>query len=428
MNDLSAHERDPKDGVSREVFERLLRVAREMASSEDLQEILRQIVDALRDLLDAERASVFQYDEQTDELFATSAHGLPTSMRLPADQGLIGEAARTREIVVVNDAYSDERFNPKVDQETGFRTRNILTVPMVDFEGGLVGVAQVLNKHGCEFGAQDETIAQYLADQAGVALKRASLIQSRFIKRQLEADIAIARRIQQAALPSSLPKIPGYDLACSFEPADDAGGDAYDVVALDPEARRTLIYLGDATGHGVGPALSAAQAVSMLRMGRRLGAGIEDIAQHMNEQLLEDLPGGRFVTAFIGALDADRHELVYVSAGQAPLVVVRRGGDVESMGSSCMPLGIEGPLAIEHSEPIVFGAGDVFLLLSDGFYEAQNSGGKEFGVEGVTQAVLAALDASAGDILQRIAQCFDQHTGGARRADDLTAIVLKRLR
>ena len=71
------------------------------------------------------------------------------------------------------------------------------------------------------------------------------------IKQKLEADLAVARRIQQASLPTTLPKIPGYDLACSFEPADDAGGDAYDVVALDEQARSTLIYLADSTGHGV---------------------------------------------------------------------------------------------------------------------------------------------------------------------------------
>ena len=72
-------------GIDRDSFEKILRVARSLASSSDLSEVLGLIIDALRDTLHAERASVFQYDAEAHELFATRAHGLPSSLRLPAD-------------------------------------------------------------------------------------------------------------------------------------------------------------------------------------------------------------------------------------------------------------------------------------------------------------------------------------------------------
>lgn len=414
-------------GLSRQSFEQLLDVARQLASSTNLEEVLNRIIDALRDVLGAERASVFQYDADTEELFATQAHGLPRALRLPVSQGLVGEAARGREIISVDDAYADPRFNQAVDKETGFRTRCLLTIPMVDFEGELVGVAQVLNKRdGQAFDDDDRAIAQHLADQAGAALKRAALLEARAVKHKLEADLLIARRMQQAALPTTLPEAPGYDLSTSFSPAEHTGGDAFDVIALQEDASRLLIFMGDATGHGVGPALSAAQAVSMVRMGARLGATIEDIANQINEQLVDDLPVGRFVTAFFGELDALRHTLHFVSAGQAPLLVVRASGKVDSLSATGLPLGVDDVFAVDEPQTIVLEKGDVFALLSDGFYEALSPQEDEFGVQGVAQAIQSVMNGSSQSMLDRTLERVEEHTQGAAPMDDRTAIILKR--
>ena len=150
--------------IEREVYEHILRVSRRLASTSDLGDVLGVIIDALRDLLGAERASVFQYDAKAHELFATKAHGLPTDLRLPADRGIIGEAARTRQIINIPDAYADLRFNRAVDVSTGYRTRCLLTIPLIDFEGHLAGVAQVLNKSPDRGGTFDVRLARQLSD------------------------------------------------------------------------------------------------------------------------------------------------------------------------------------------------------------------------------------------------------------------------
>ncbi len=305
------------EGIDRGSFEKILRVARRLASSSDLEEVLGLIIDALRDTLKAERASVFQYDAKSHELFATRAHGLPNDLRLPADLGIIGEAARSRAPIHIPNAYADERFNREVDRATGFTTRCILTIPLVDHSGKLVGVAQVLNKNidaGGVFTDEDETLAQYLADQAAVALKRASLLEAERTKDKLERDLDIARRIQQSALPSTLPIIEGYDLAGLSEPADETGGDAFDIVDLRPFEQsgaeaEALIFMGDATGHGVGPAISVTQVLAMIRMSCRLGASLRTLAEQVNRQVCDDLPIGRFVTAFLGELDTKMHTI-----------------------------------------------------------------------------------------------------------------------
>jgi phosphoserine phosphatase len=422
--------------IDRALFEQVLSCARRLASSSDLHEVLSLIIDTLRDFLHADRVSVFQYDAKTHELFATQAHGLPRSLRLPADLGIVGEAARTRTIINIPDAYADPRFNPAVDKSTGYRTQCLLTIPLVDFEGQLAGVAQLLNKsrdHGGTFTDEDERIAMHLADQAAVALKRAALLESRRIKEKLEADIDVARKIQQASMPSALPELRGYDLAGHFQPADETAGDAYDVVDLRAVAeangsRRAdaLLFMADATGHGIGPALSVAQVLAMIRIATRLGADVDSIARHVNRQLCRDLPMGRFVTAFIGRLNLDTHELVYASAGQAPLVFVSARGEGEERNANAMPFGIDDEFHFDAVPPFTFRPGDAFVLLSDGYYEASNPRGDMFGVDRVIASVRASLHKPADDILADLRRELLSFCEGKPADDDQTALIVKR--
>lgn len=427
--------------IDRAMFEQILNCARRLASSSDLHEVLGMIIDTLRDFLHADRVSVFQYDARMHELFATQSHGLSRSLRLPADLGIIGEAAKTKSIINIPDAYADPRFNPAVDKSTGYRTRNMLTIPLLDFEQQLVGVAQLLNKsldHGGTFTAADEQIAMHLADQAATALKRAALIEARRIKEKLEADIDVARKIQQASLPSALPTLPRYDCAGHFQPADETAGDAYDIIDLRAAADAAgtwrahadaLIFMADATGHGIGPALSVAQVLAMVRMGSRLGAEADEIARTINSQLCKDLPMGRFVTAFIGQLTLATNELHYASAGQAPLVFLKALGrtEGEERNANAMPFGIDEDFHPDRVEPFRFDKGDIFLMLSDGYYEAANPQDELFGSERVIEAIRASMHKPAVEIIKDLRAALAVFTTGRPADDDQTALVIKRV-
>lgn len=414
--------------IPNSAYESILSVAHRLSSTSDLVEVLAMIIDSLRDLLGAERASVFQYDEDADEFFATKAHGLSSDLRIPGDAGFVGAAGRTRAINNIPDAYADPRFNPAVDKATGFRTRCILTIPLMDHEQRLVGVAQVLNKHGgAAFDANDESIAVHLARQAAVALRRAQLLEAERTKRKLQADLELARNIQLAALPKDLPEVPGYTIAATTRPADETGGDSFDVICLDSDGARVLFMMADATGHGVGPALSVTQVVSMIRMAARMGADHDQMARLINTQLCDDLPPGRFVTAFIGVLDATRHELAYISAGQAPMLVVRRGGEVEQINDcSAPPLGIDPDVEFEPTPAVRFGPGDGFVLLSDGYFEAMNAKREQFGAGRVSELLRSHPGAGANDWLERLQESVRIFAAGAPQLDDQTAVVIRR--
>ncbi|HQL53164.1 MAG TPA: GAF domain-containing protein, partial [Phycisphaerae bacterium] len=134
---------DPNQQIMQ--LRRLLDVTRQMAATTDLSQLLGTIVDAARAVLNCERATIFLYDRATNELFSRVATGVE-SIRFPADRGIAGAAAQQRVVVNVPEAYADQRFNPEIDRQTGFRTRNLLTFPLENLDGELMGVLQALNR------------------------------------------------------------------------------------------------------------------------------------------------------------------------------------------------------------------------------------------------------------------------------------------
>lgn len=253
---------------------------------------------------------------------------------------------------------------------------------------------------------------------------------------RLERDLAIARKIQQHTFPDRLPILPGFDIDAFSEPAEQTGGDTYDVIARSPtglparadeDVKGAVLLLADVTGHGIGPALSAVQVRAMLRMAVRIDADLTMIARHVNAQLASDLFGGRFITAWLGELDARKHTLTYFSAGQAPLIHYHAKEDrFEFLDADAPPLGIDENLEIHAAPPLLLEPGDVFAVFSDGVFDSRGVNGNRFGEERVLDIVRRHREESCGRILLEVRKALADFGAGAQAADDRTAVIIKR--
>jgi sigma-B regulation protein RsbU (phosphoserine phosphatase) len=407
-----------------ENLRRILDIARYMAATNDLDALLGTIVEATCEVLDCDRATIFLFDAATEELYSRVAKGVE-AIRFPAGCGIAGQAAKERACVNVPDAYADSRFNPEVDKETGYRTRNLLTFPLENIQGNLIGVLQALNKADGPFTKEDEELARVLSAQAGVALDRGRLLEEYAEKQRMQHDLDLARRIQQALFPKRNPVVEGYEVAGWNRPADETGGDAYDFIAL--EDGRLAIFLADATGHGIGAALVIAQCRSLLRAMLSVTQDLPRIATRVNDLLVQDLADDRFVTAFIGILDAKTHCLEYVSGGQGPLILLSPDG-VENRVADELPFAVAPGIEFGGPQRFEFVPGATLALLTDGFYEAANPQDEQFGeqrvVEFVQQKAAAPLVALIADLHAEI----ERFTQGRKQADDLTAVLIRRNR
>jgi len=405
---------------------RVLEVTRKLAAPFDLDTMLKEVVDASRKILDADRGTVFLYDEESNELVVRVATELG-NIRIPADKGIVGESAQSRKLINVPDCYADIRFNRAIDKQTGYRSRCMLTIPLIGYEDSLIGVLQILNKNDGTFDEQDEFIAVALAAQASVVLHRARITEQIIESERLDREISVARDVQIGTLPKEMPKIEGYEFAGAFSPTDQTGGDLYDFIPLDDV--RLFLLMGDATGHGIGPALSATQVRAMLRVALRLNASLDDAFVHINDQLCDDLPDDRFVTGFFGLLDARTHSVRFHSGGQGPIMQYHAlSGEYDWHPATTFPLGYMPQVNMKPALEMQLAPGDVLGVISDGIYEYENEDGVQFGQSGVAAVIDSMPKASATELVAEIMRAARSHGGSVPQADDITIVLARRSR
>jgi len=168
----------------------ILAVTEAVSSELDIDILLRKIIGIATDLLDAERSTLFLHDADRDELWSRVAEGLAErEIRIPAHRGIAGEVFSTRVAVNISDAYADPRFNPDVDRKTGYRTRSILCVPVLNKHGMAIGVVQVLNRRGGPFRMRDQRRLEMLAAQSAIALDNARLFREVLDERNYSENV-----------------------------------------------------------------------------------------------------------------------------------------------------------------------------------------------------------------------------------------------
>jgi phosphoserine phosphatase len=405
-------------------LETILGVTSALAAPFDLMTMLAEVVSAAKQVLNADRGSVWLYDSAADELVLEVATGI-RPVRVPAGMGLVGACARNRQIINVPDCYADPRFDPGVDKSSGYRTRCMLTLPLVDHKDVLVGVMQVLNKGGGGvFDDHDEALATALAAQCAVALQRVRMTEAVIEGEKMRQELEMARVVQMSTLPASMPAVPGYDVYGTFKPAELTGGDTFDLAALD---QGLLVVLGDATGHGIAPALSVTQMQAMLRMAFRLGANLETAFKEVNNQLADTLASDRFITAFVGMLDADAHLLRFHSGGQGPILHFQAAlGTCARHKPTSFPLGAMRLSALRPLVTLQMQPGDILLLLSDGIYEYHDAGGEQFGEARVEEIVRSHHGESMAQLSAILLDAIQAFAAGAPQDDDITVVLVKR--
>ena len=281
---------------------------------------------------------------------------------------------------------------------------------------------------GLELGAED-----YLPKSFHPVLLKARIdasLEKKYLRDQeqdrIDRDLSLAREIQTGALPREVPELAGYEIAAWSRPAEKTGGDIYDLIFL--ENQRMALLMADATGHGIGPALSVTRMQSMFRMGLLLGFDLGRVMSTINTQLKQDLPPNHFITSFGGILDGHEHRIFYHSWGQAPLLHYDAALDqVQRLEASTLPMGILADVPIVGPVTREMGPGDLFVVMSDGFFEYQNRAGEQFGDERIG-AWLKTVHRSCVD--QSTIECLCERTqefaAGAPQEDDMTVILIRR--
>ncbi|MBI2948623.1 MAG: GAF domain-containing protein [Verrucomicrobia bacterium] len=175
LENAQLHERVEK---ARREEEKMLEVTNAISTELQLEPLLHKIMQVTTQILEADRSTLFLHDSKTKELWSRVGMGIGSKeIRFPDSAGIAGSVFTSGQTLNIPDAYRDARFNPEVDRRTGYHTRNILCMPVVNKAGRTIGVTQVLNKKGGPFTAEDERRLRAFSAQAAIALENAQLFE-----------------------------------------------------------------------------------------------------------------------------------------------------------------------------------------------------------------------------------------------------------
>ncbi len=410
--------------ITRESLVSILDIMHRLAAPEARPELLREIIEVGKVAIVAETGVLWLLDQSSRQLVKV----VPASdnpAKLTIGEGWAGKCASDLSISNIHECRDDGLFLEHPIQIEGGETRSLLNIPILGSDDSLLGVMQWLGAEVGQFDEHDEWVGPALAAQAAVAIQHSYMTDELLANAILSKEVAVARDIQMSTLPDTMPDVEGYDLHGDFKPTDHTGGDLFDLVVLED---RLFMLLGDATGHGFGPALSATQMQAMLRVAFRLGADLDNAYMHVNNQLAEDLPDDRFITAFMGFLDPATHRVNYHSGGQGPILHFR------AADKSChwhkptnFPVGIMDIDNRQESADLSLEQGDILGLISDGVYEYANLEGEEFGEDGVAEIFRTSHQLSMAGLSKLLIEAAMEFGGDAPQADDITLVLVRRL-
>jgi Nif-specific regulatory protein len=317
--------RDQANHVRRvDRLKRTLQTASSFAGVRDSEQLLEHIAEEATRLLACDRASIFLWDRERHELVACPALGVEDrTLRVPDNAGIVGDVIRTGRMVHVADAYSDPRFNQKVDRESGYRTRNLLCGPLRDAAGELIGAFEVINKLEGPFAPDDEEILEQLGVQAAIAVQNArereQLVRSReqLTERLMQGVRIIGESPAIVALRETVKRLAATDLPVLIL---GESGTGKEVVA------QSLHYMGPRSGHPFVAVNCAALTETLLEselFGHEKGAFTD--AREMRRGKFEAAEGGTLFLDEVGDMSL---------GGQAKLLRVLEQKVITRVGGS----------------------------------------------------------------------------------------------
>ncbi len=398
----------------------------------ELTRQLSRIIGQIRDVMDAERATLFLFDRERNELWSKVL--LETGIgeiRLALGEGIAGHVQATGESVRIDDVTLDPRFQTRIDRASGFVTRSMLCQPLVNAENERIGVVQVMNKRGGPFDERDEALLEALDSQTAIAIENTQLVhalrESQAAEAALQAErerraseLRIAQSIQNGLLPKSLPQSAEFRAHALIEPAREVGGDFYDLFFLDEH--RIAMTVGDVSGKGIPAALFMAVSRTLLRALAFQIAEPGELLAELNTRLAEDNPSNMFVTLFYGVLDLRTGALLFASGGHNPPILLGASGRATTLPRvKGVVLGALAGLTYQE-EAVSLEPGDHLFLFTDGLTEAMNAAGDLYGDPRTlaTVARLAALTPS--ELIGELRRDVALHVSGAEPSDDLTLL------
>lgn len=457
--------------AQKELLEKLVAMARSAVEEEVLKATLLETLDVSSKLTGAEKGSLFLLDSDgvvVESILTQHEAAQETRNRLIGsvlDKGLAGWVSRHRQVGLITDTETDDRWLLLPNQP--YTVRSALAVPILR-GGELLGILTLLHSECDRFSTDIAHLMQVTADHIALVLENARLYDKldesyrsldkakqaiEAYSKALDYELEKGRQIQRDFLPNELPKLPNWEIAACFYPARQVAGDFYDAFMLP--GNRVGLVIADVCDKGVGAALFMALFRSLIRVfsGQTRLGGLSIIGNDVDEGLMslvdpqittdleqinalkavaltnnyiaqEHAEMSMFATLFFGVLEPETGWLTYINGGHEPLFIIKDGVVKAKLNPTGPAVGMMPNMKFKVQQ-VCLEPGDILIGYTDGVTEAHNPDGKLFSDQRLL-SLLQQTAPSASTLIENIKANLFTYINNAPQFDDITMLAVQR--
>jgi sigma-B regulation protein RsbU (phosphoserine phosphatase) len=348
--------------------------------------------------------------------------------RIPLGAGIIGEVAEKGRPILVSDASKDPRV-PKNSYDV-LSVKSIIAAPL-QIRGKILGVLAAVNKRdGKPFTEEDLDLLVAVADQAASTVELVKLYNDRSERQRIEQELKVAHEFQQMLLPASCPEVPGVEIAAFSSPAQEVGGDYYDLFFVDEGRRYLGIIVADVSGKGIPGALVMSVVRCTMRAIAPHNLSPRDVLIRANERVYADTKDNVFVTITYGIFDTVRNTFKFCRAGHEPTIIIGTEPDPSAIRLISPPGIAMGLISSDvfsmiEEEEIHLQPGECLMLYTDGVVEAMNPKQDEYGQQRFHDIILRYRTEHPKTIIENLLSDIEKFTAGHPQHDDITVVALR---
>jgi sigma-B regulation protein RsbU (phosphoserine phosphatase) len=395
-----------------------------LGSTLALPELLRLILDRLFDHLKPQQAALYLVGPDGELKLAAgrSESGGPAAPL--RSQNLVREVTEKGVAALVLDAQTDERFAHAASMLSA-GVRSLVAAPLLAEAGKPLGMV-LLHRNAAvkQFSEEDLELLVSLASVAAMRIRNVALAEEAAQRRVLEEELALARRIQEGLLPTTLPELPGWAFHARNVPSRHVSGDLY-VAALLDDGRACGLMVADVAGKGMAASLLAASVEALAAGAFEQGLAPAAACERISRLLYQRTPQEKYATAILAVVHGDGG-VDYANAGHNPALVVRAEGEVERLGPTGVPLGIL-PGVTFRGARFEMGPGDSLVLYTDGITEATAPTDEELGIDRLIEVARSHRTAAPEALAAAIDAAVAEFSAGQAPGDDRTLMIVRRI-
>jgi serine phosphatase RsbU (regulator of sigma subunit) len=394
-----------------------------LASSISLEELLELILDRAFEHLRPQEAAIFLRDASGVDVCA-ARRTTPGREALPMrSKSLFHEVIDKGMAAHVVDSAADARFAESRSLILS-GLRSFLAAPLLDAQGalGLIVVGAALGVRS--FKSEDLELLVSLASVAALRIRNVRLVAEAMERQRLEQEVRLARQIQVALLPATLPQLPGWELHGGTLPSRGVSGDFYKLL-LRGDGTSCALFVADVSGKGIAASLLTASLEALSALPLEGSDAPARICEQVGALLHRRTPPEKYATAFLGVFDPPSGRLAFTNAGHNPALLLRAGGEAEWLRSNGVPLGLI-PGAKYGEGELVMKPGDLLLVYTDGITEAADPDDEEFGEERLLDSARRGRALPLREMAAVLEGDLDAFARGVPFHDDRTLVLVRR--